>query len=112
MKTTVKSFVRTVACGLSAFGLGGAAISPALAGNAELMTISVPTADINLATAQGQKTLDQRLEKAVRTVCRTTSLTTGSRVLTQETRACLAKARSDVKQQVAALYTRNEQRGG
>ncbi len=112
MKTPVKSIVKTIACGAAAFGLAGVAISPALASNVDRMTINVPTADINLATAQGQKRLDQRLEKAVRTVCRTTSLTTGSRMLTQETRACLAKARSDAKQQVAALYSRNEQRGG
>lgn len=112
MKTPAQSIIKTITCGLAAAGLAGAAISPALAGNADLMTINIPTDDINLATAQGQKRLDQRLEKAVRTVCRTTSLTTGSRVLTQETRACLAKARADVKQQVAALYSRNEQRGG
>lgn len=112
MKTPVKSLAKTIVCGLSAFGLGGAAISPAIAGNVDLMTINVPTADINLATTQGQKRLDQRLEKAVRTVCRTTSLTTGSRIPSRETRACLAKARSDAKRQVAALNTRTEQRGG
>ncbi|WP_233994131.1 UrcA family protein [Porphyrobacter sp. AAP60] len=104
--------MKTIAYGMAAAGVAGAAISPAHAGNIDRMTVNVPTADINLATVQGQKRLEQRLEKAVRTVCRTTSLTTGSRVLTQETRACLAKARSDVKQQVAALYSRNEQRGG
>ena len=108
----MKPLAKTMASALVAIGLAGTAISPAFAGEAELMTIAVPTNDLNLGTAAGQRTLDQRLEKAVRTVCRTSSLTTGSRILTQEAKACLAKARADVKQQVAALYTGKEQRGG
>ncbi|AOL93359.1 UrcA family protein [Porphyrobacter sp. LM 6] len=103
--------MKPLAMTLAAIGLAGTAISPAFAGKTETMTIHVPTADINLATPEGQKRLDQRLEKAARTVCRTDSLTTGSRILSQESRECLAKARSDSKQQVAALMN-NEQRGG
>lgn len=103
--------MKPLAMTLAAIGLAGTAISPAFAGKTETMTIHVPTADINLATPEGQKRLDQRLEKAARTVCRTTSLTTGSRILSQESRECLAKARSDSKQQVALLMN-NEQRGG
>jgi UrcA family protein len=93
-----------------ALGLAGAAISPAMAGETQKLTISVSTADINLGTAQGQKLLDQRVEKAVRTVCRVTSATTGSRLMSQEVRACLAKARTNAKQQVAAVMS-NKQRG-
>ena len=107
MKTLAKSMTHA----LAALGLAGAAISPALAGNAQTMTISVPTRDIDLGTAKGQKTLDQRVEKAVRQVCRTTSLSTGSRILSQDAKACLAKARTDARQQVAAL-TLEQQRGG
>jgi len=33
-------------------------------------------------------------------------------VMSQEARACLAKARTDAKQQVAALTTLGQQRGG
>ncbi len=107
----MKPLAKTITHALAAASLAGAAISPALAGNMQSMTIHVPTADINLGTAKGQKTLDQRVEKAVRQVCRTTSLTTGSRVLSQEARACVAKARSSARQQVAAL-TSEQQRGG
>lgn len=107
----MKPLAKTITHALAALGLAGAAITPAMAGNAETMTIQVPTADIDLGTAKGQRTLDQRVEKAVRQVCRTTSLTTGSRTLSQEARACLAKARIDAKQQVAALVT-EQQRGG
>lgn len=106
----MKPLAKTITQALVALGLAGTAISPAMAG-VEKMTINVPTADIDLGTAKGQKTLDQRVEKAVRHVCRTTSVTTGSRVISQDARACLAKARSDARQQVAAL-TNEQQRGG
>jgi len=108
----MKPLAKTITHALAALGLAGAAITPAMAGNGQILTVKVNTSDIDLGTAQGQKTLDQRVEKAVRQVCRTTSLTTGSRVMSQEARACLAKARTDAKQQVAALTTLGQQRGG
>lgn len=107
----MKPLAKTITHALAALGLAGAAISPALAGEVKQTTIRVSTSDIDLGTAKGQKMLDQRVERAVRHVCRTTSLTSGSRILSQDARACLAKARSDAKQQVAAL-TLEQQRGG
>lgn len=107
----MKPLAKTITHTLAALGLASAAISPALAGNAQTLTIDVLTSDIDLNTAQGQKTLDQRVEKAARHVCRTTSITTGSRMMNQSTRACLAKARSDARQQIAALAL-EQQRGG
>jgi UrcA family protein len=107
MKTLAKTLTHT----LAALGLAGAAITPALAGETQRMTIAVSTADIDLATAKGQRTLDQRIEKAARTVCRTTSVTTGSRIMSQESQACLAKARSAAREQVAVLVA-EQQRGG
>jgi UrcA family protein len=112
MKPLAKAITHT----LAALGLAGAVAAPALAGpttggDIQHMTISVPTNDLDLGTAAGQRTLDQRVEKAVRSVCRTTNPTTGSRVMSQEALACLAKARRDARQQVAALIS-NEQRGG
>lgn len=107
----MKPLAKTITHTLAAIGLAGAAISPALAGEVQKTTISVSTADLDLGTVKGQKTLDQRVEKAVRGVCRSTSVQTGSRVMSQEARACLAKARSDARQQVAVLLS-NERRGG
>lgn len=108
----MKPLAKTLTHALAAVGLAGAAITPALAGDAAApRTIAVATADINLATVKGQKTLDQRIELAARTVCRTTSVTTGSRIMSQEARACLAKARTSAQAQVAALMA-NKQRGG
>lgn len=103
--------MKPLAIALAAFGLAGAAITPAAAAEVERMTINVSTADINLATPEGQRTLDNRLEKAARTVCRVTDITTGRRVMSHEVRQCLAKARSDSRQQVAALTARQQNRG-
>ena len=107
----MKPLAKTITHTLAAIGLAGAAISPALAGDVQTMTISVQTADLDLGTAAGQKTLDQRVEKAVRSVCRGTSVQTGSRIMSQDARSCLAKARSDARQQVAVLLS-DERRGG
>jgi UrcA family protein len=111
MNNPLKTLAKTAIHTLAALGLAGVAVSPALAGNAERMTITVSTADLDLATPAGQKTLDRRVEKAVRGVCRTTSLATGSRILSHEAQACLVKSRADARQQVAVLVA-NEQRGG
>lgn len=107
----MKPLAKTITHALAALGLAGAAITPAMADNGQILTVKVNTADIDLGTAEGQKTLDQRVEKAVRHVCRTTNLSTGTRVMSQDARACLAKARTDAKRQVAAL-TLGQQRGG
>lgn len=103
--------MKPLANALAAIGLVTVAITPAFAAQSEKMAIVVETTDLNLSTPQGQKTLDQRIEKAARTVCRTAGVTTGSRVLTREARDCLVTARADVRQQVAAL-TASQQRGG
>ena len=108
----MKPLARTITHALAALGLAGAAITPALASEAGRMTIDVSTAGLDLATAKGLKTLDQRVLQAVRTVCHTNTVTTGTRIPSQEAKACLASARSDAQQQVAALTSRNERRGG
>ena len=97
--------MKPLAITLAALGLVGIAAAPAAATTTQTdtMTITVKTGDLDLASPQGQKTLDQRVEKAARTVCRTTSVTTGSRVRGQEAHDCLVKARADVRRQVAAL---------
>ncbi|MBA4046574.1 MAG: UrcA family protein [Erythrobacter sp.] len=95
---------------LAALGLAGSAVTPTLANETEKMTIEVEYNDLDLATPEGQQRLDQRLEKAVRTVCRTQSHNGGSRILSLDAKACLAKARADVRQQVAAM-NQGKQRG-
>jgi UrcA family protein len=107
----MKPLAKTLTHALAALGLAGAAITPALADEGATKTIAVTTSDINLATAKGQKTLDQRIERAARAVCRTTNLTTGSRIMSQDAQACLAKARTSAQAQVAVLKA-DQQRGG
>jgi UrcA family protein len=102
----MKSFVLAAA----ALGLVSTT-APAFADQRERMTIKVELDDINLGTAAGQKVLDQRIERAVRTVCRTNDLTTGSRVLTQEKRDCLVRARAEAREKVAVVMG-DLQRGG
>lgn len=103
--------MKYLAIATAALGLVCSTATPVLAGNVERMSVKVLLSDINLATPSGQKLLDQRIEYAARTVCRADVPATGSRILTKERRDCLAKARADARQQVAAI-TSDRQRGG
>jgi UrcA family protein len=107
MKTLAKTFTLAAA----AVGLAGTAITPAFAGEDAPRTTEINVADLDLGTAAGQRTLDKRIEKAVRQVCRTVSVQTGTRIMDRDAMECLARARADAKQQMAALVS-NEQRGG
>ena len=108
----MKIIAKPLTHALAALALTGAAISPAVAANtSEPMTQTVATADINLATAEGQRVLDQRIERAARNVCRVGKPLAGTRIANPEDRACLARARADARQQVAVL-NQVEQRGG
>jgi UrcA family protein len=108
----MKIIAKPLTHALAALALTGAAISPAVAAStAGPMTQAVATADINLATAQGQRVLDQRIERAARNVCRVGKPLTGTRIANPEDRACLARARADARQQVAVLNGPT-QRGG
>lgn len=103
--------MKTFALAAASLGLVCSAAAPVLATEPERMSIKVKLDDINLASASGQKLLDQRIERAARTVCRDGQPTTGSRILTHEKRDCLIAARADARQQVAALAG-DRQRGG
>lgn len=103
--------MKYLALATAALGLVCTAASPVLAGNVGKMSVRVNLDDINLASPAGQKLLDRRISYAARTVCRADVPTTGSRILSQEKRECLVKARADARQQVAAI-TGDRQRGG
>ncbi|MBY0342667.1 MAG: UrcA family protein [Sphingomonadales bacterium] len=107
----MKTLAKTFTLALAAAGLAGTAITPAFAEDAPRRTTQISVADLDLGTAAGQRTLDKRIEKAVREVCRTVSVKTGTRIMDQDAQNCLARARADAKQQMATLV-RNEQRGG
>lgn len=112
----MKTLAKTITHAVAAAGLAAAAATPGLAAAssgepAERMTLTISAADLDLSTPEGQRKLDNRVEKAVRTVCRVTSPTTGTRILSRDALACLAKARADARAQVAALKS-EAQRGG
>jgi len=96
---------------IAAAALGLAVTAPAHAAPAEKITIQVDYSDINLSSAKGVQLLEDRIEKAVRTVCRVDHVQTGSRLVSRDARACLAKARASAHQQMAAI-TSDRQRGG
>ncbi len=112
MKTLAKAFAVT----LAAAGIAASAATPAFANAISQdpegrMVALVNTTDLDLATAEGQRELDQRVNRAVRAVCRTTNIATGTRIISREAQDCLANARKSARQQVAALKAA-EQRGG
>ncbi|GMN02513.1 UrcA family protein [Erythrobacter sp. MTPC3] len=96
---------------LSAAVLGLAVTAaPAFAGETVHQTKTVSTAGIDLATPEGQKLLDQRIERVARQVCGMSEHRTGTRLQSIRARECLTKARASAKQQVASL-TSDAQRG-
>jgi UrcA family protein len=107
----MKTLAKTLTLAAAAVGLAGTAITPAFADEVAPRTAKIQFDDLNLDTAEGQRTLDKRIEKAARLVCRTVSPQTGTRIMDQDAQNCHAKARADAKQQVAALVG-NAQRGG
>ena len=76
------------------------------AGVAQAATTTIQVGKLDLATADGQATLDARIEAAARKVC--SAPFPASRILRVD-ESCASKARASVEQQVAALrsVTRN-----
>lgn len=76
--------------------------------SAHAATTAVKVSDLDLATAEGQAKLDERLDSAARRVCKGTI--TGSRIAKVDSE-CTAKARASLEQQVAALRTSSRNGG-
>lgn len=113
----MKTLAKNLAVTLAAAGLAGTTAAPAFANTISQdaegrMVAQVETADLDLATAEGQRKLDQRVNRAVRAVCRDVHIGTGTRIISREAQNCLANARKAASQQVAALMEAAEQRGG
>lgn len=102
--------MKLIALAAAALGLALAAI-PALAQTTDHRTMAIITSDIKLATPEGQKLLSPRIEGMVRSVCQIGHRDAGSRILTDEAKTCIAKARNSAQQQVAALMAAEERKG-
>ena len=69
---------------------------------------AVSYSDLNLASHEGQETLERRIAQALEEVCQTNKVRTGSRIKSSDSRRCMAEARANAKAQVAAIL---EQKG-
>ncbi|WP_349513514.1 UrcA family protein [Erythrobacter sp. NFXS35] len=104
--------MKTLAIAAAAFGLAcTAATAPAFATQSTTMAMDIKVNDIDLETAKGQKILERRIDQAARAVCGVEDVRTGTRIRSYEARACLKEAKTQARQQVAALVA-DRQRGG
>ena len=102
--------MKTLAIATAALGLALTA-SPALADNPESQSVDIDFAGIDLSTPEGQRILDQRIERAARQVCDVYQSRTGSRIRSREVRECLTQARASARSQVASIIE-DQRRGG
>jgi len=85
--------------------------TPAFAGTQEHAAQSISVKGLDLGTAEGQKMLDERIERAARAVCDVNRLRTGTRIRSSAARQCLKEARASARKQVAAMIENNRQGG-
>lgn len=94
--------LHTIALALATVGL----TVPAVAAETEPQTVAVRYTDIDLASAEGLKQLDNRLERAARDVCGMDEAQVGSRIPSGHSRDCYRVARRNLDQQLAQLVSR------
>ncbi|WP_379548661.1 UrcA family protein [Qipengyuania sp. DSG2-2] len=102
----MKTVFVTIAAAAAVLAAPASAGSPAPAGS-----IVVQHADLNLATVEGQKTLDRRINAAARKVCQFSSAPANGALATAEARRCVSKARASAAQ-AFALAVEQDQRTG
>lgn len=100
--------VMTVFAGLAA--IAQPATAHAATGQEAPRRAQVEIADLDLATADGQKHLDRRIRRAAREVCSMAETATGTRLQSREALACFDKAVRDAHVRFAAR--RGERTGG
>jgi UrcA family protein len=65
-------------------------------------TTQVAFKDLDLTSAEGQKELDSRIDRAARSVCKTQRPTTGTMLGSSIDRTCYKQALKDVRERVAS----------
>jgi UrcA family protein len=68
----------------------------------------VKHADLDLASAKGQKELERRIDLAARTYCGLDAQKTGTRVRPQGARECYRDARAAAREQMAMLVEKSQ----
>ena len=93
MKTTI----------IALAGLAGALASPVLA-----ESIAIQYRDLDLATAEGQQALEQRVDAAARKACGLDETATGTRIVTADKRRCHAEAKKSARAQMASIIAERQ----
>jgi len=65
--------------------------------------VAVPYADLNLASADGQKTLERRIDRAAKKACNFDGYTVRSLIGSPEGDACFSKAKASAKTAMAVV---------
>lgn len=102
--------MKTLALATATIGLAFTA-TPAFADTDGLRSQEISFAGLDLETVEGQQMLDQRIERAARSVCGFDEQRVGTRIRANDARACLSKARASAKRQVAMIIE-DQRRGG
>ncbi|GGZ05262.1 UrcA family protein [Novosphingobium colocasiae] len=78
-----------------------AAAAPSFAAEPAGKSIAVSFKDLDLSSAEGQRTLEHRIDKAARSVCGMDDVTTGTRIPSAESRQCYAGVSSRTRTAIA-----------
>ncbi|MCB2088484.1 MAG: UrcA family protein [Sphingomonadaceae bacterium] len=74
-------------------------------------SVEVRYADLNLASVEGQRVLEQRIDRAARKVCNYDQPVTGTHLRSADAERCYAQAKAAAKEQFAAVV-QEQQLGG
>ena len=74
-------------------------------------SVAVAYDDLDLSTAQGQETLEHRIDKAAKEVCGFNEVTIGTRIHSREAKECIKSAKLQIQEKLAALFDKDK-RGG
>jgi UrcA family protein len=100
---------RPLALALAAGAMAATAL-PAQAAR-ESQGVAVQYRDLDLASAEGQRALEDRLDRAARGVCGVGQTTTGSRLPDRQATRCYNETRAQLAEQFAEVVAA-ERRGG
>ncbi len=103
--------MKVIASTIAALGLVWAA-TPAMAETAQTRTVAVKTGDLDLASDAGRKELNWRIDRAIRKVCDTASLTRGAHTPAPQARSCITDARTGAERQIVRLMTVETRKNG
>lgn len=104
--------MKTLALTLAAAATGIVGLAtPAFANPMTVKTEHVRYGDLDLSASEGQKTLESRVDAAVKRVCGIAPLNPADLARLADARSCVAKARASARQQMA-LATDSAARGG